>query len=327
MIKILRFVGLLFLLLSYFSTVLSLFELTRGWGKILFESILSPVRTVGNSIINYIPNLFFLIAVAFLGYYGIAVIRFLFQEIQKGKLKISGFNKEWSETTYKISRFLFIVFLAIIAFPYLPGADSEAFKGISLFLGVLFSLGSTSVIANIVAGVILTYMLPFRVGDRIQIGETTGDVLEKTLLVTRIRTVKNVVVTIPNSAILGNQIVNFSSQAIPDPIILHISIGLGYDVPWRKVHSVMKRAAAKTNLVLKKPGPFVLQTALDDFFVSYELNVYSDHPHSQAKILSDLMANVLDECAKSDIEIMSPNYLAYRDGNASTIPTDKSGDL
>ena len=210
----------------------------------------------------------------------------------------------------------------VLAFPYLPGFGSPAFQGISVFLGILFSLGSTAVVANVVAGTILIYTRAFQIGDRIKIGEAIGDIVEKTLLVTRIRTIKNVIITIPNGTVLTSQIINYTALS-QDPnyyLILHTTITLGYDVPWRKVHQVLIDAAIATNNILTEPIPFVLQTSLDDFYVSYELNAYSNKPMLMANIYSELHQNIQDKCNEAGIEILSPHYSAVRDGNQTTIP-------
>ncbi|MFA5584233.1 MAG: mechanosensitive ion channel domain-containing protein, partial [Bacteriovoracaceae bacterium] len=174
LLKVSRLISFVLLALAYVSIVLGLFPWTKGWSDLLFASIFSPVRAVFKSILDYMPNLFFLIVLGVFVYYASSFLKFFFKEIERGKFQLAGFNREWADTTYKILRFLLIIFTTVVAFPYLPGANSDAFKGISIFLGVLFSLGSTSIVANIVAGIVLTYMLPFRVGDRVKIGETTG---------------------------------------------------------------------------------------------------------------------------------------------------------
>jgi small-conductance mechanosensitive channel len=212
------------------------------------------------------------------------------------------------------------MFALVMAFPYLPGSESEAFKGVSIFLGVLFSLGSTSAVANVVAGLILNYTRAFSIGDRVRIGDVEGDVIFKTLLVTHIRTVKNVEITLPNSTVLGGAVHNFSMAAKESPLILHTSITIGYDAPWRRVHELLISAAQSTQYILSNPPPFVLQTALNDFYVSYQINAYTDHPHEMARIYSELHQNIQDKFNEGGVEIMSPHYSQLRDGNTTTIP-------
>jgi len=313
---------LLWLIIGYFyiTLVFSFFEFSRTWASELIYYILNPLNTVVMSIINFLPNLFFIIVIITVFNYLIKFVKYFFNEVEKENIKLPGFHVDWVPSTYKIVRFLIIVLAIIIIFPYLPGSDSEAFKGISVFLGILFSLGSTSAISNIVAGTVLTYMRPFRLGDRVKIADTVGDVVEKTLLVTRVRTVKNVEISIPNSMVLGSHIVNYSTVANEMGLILHTTVTIGYDVPWKQVHELLISAALETDNISKTPAPFVLQTSLDDFYVSYELNAYL--PGIMAKTYSMLHSKIQDKFNEGGVEIMSPHYGAMRDGNQTTIPSD-----
>ncbi len=312
----------LLLLYLFIPIVFSYFEFTRTWADTLFGYILEPLKTVFFSFIGFIPNLFFIVVIIFINRYVIKLARLFFDEVARGNISLPGFHRDWADPTFKIVRSLIIVFTLIVVFPYLPGSESEAFKGISIFLGILFSLGSTSVVANVVAGTILTYMYAFKIGDRVKIGDTTGDVIEKTLLVTRIKTIKNIVITIPNSIVMGSHIINYSTSAEKEGLILNTTVTLGYDVPWRKVHETLAAAALATGNIMKEPAPFVLQTSLDDFYVSYELNCYTDAPGAMARTYSELHQNIQDRCNEAKIEILSPHYAAARDGNATTIPAE-----
>ncbi|AMA10408.1 mechanosensitive ion channel protein [Picosynechococcus sp. PCC 73109] len=325
LIKILRLTTWLTFIYIYANLVLSFFPWTQGLARLLFEYAKNATVTVILGGLTYLPNLFFIAVIIFVTAYFLKICKFFFTEIERSKIIIQGFYPEWAMPTYKLVQFLVLAFAAIVAFPYLPGSDTPAFQGISIFLGLLLSLGSTAAVANVVAGTIMTYTRAFRIGDRIQIGDTKGDVLEKTLLVTRIRTIKNEVITIPNSAVLSSHIINFSeskNDTETPPLIIHTTITLGYDVPWRKVHAVLVDAASATEHTLVEPKPFVLQTSLDDFYVSYEINVYVDEPKMMAKIYSQLHQNIQDKCNEADIEILSPHYGAMRDGNRTTIPAD-----
>ena len=211
---------------------------------------------------------------------------------------------------------------AVIIYPYMPGANSPIFQGVSVLVGLLFSFGSTSAIANIIAGISLTYTRAFAIGDRVKVGDNIGDVLEKTLLVTRIRTIKNVDISIPNSTIFNSPIINYSRAMKETNLILHTTITIGYDVPWRKVHELLIEAALATDGILKEPKPFVFQESLDDFAVSYQINAYTDKPNAMASIYSYLHQNIQDYFNEAAVEIMSPHYSALRDGNKLTMPQD-----
>ena len=323
LVKLIRWAIVLSLLYIYLPLVFSFFPWTQQLGSNLLNYLVRAVELILDAFFDYLPNLFVIGFIILLTYYIIRFCKLFFTEIEAGDISFPGFYREWAQPTYKLLVFLILALAAVIAFPYLPGSDSPAFRGVSLFLGLLFSLGSTAAIANIVGGVILIYTRAFEVGDRVQIGEAIGDIVEKTLLVTRIRTVKNVVITMPNSTVLTSNVINFSA-ALRDsntpPLILHTTITLGYDVPWRKVYQVLIEAAVATQHILTEPAPFVLQTGLNDFYVSYELNAYTDRPLMMAKIYSQLHQNIQDKCNEYDIEILSPHYSAVRDGHQITIP-------
>lgn len=318
--KTLRIILILILLYIYVPLVLSFFPWTRGLSARLIEYFLLPMEKIWAAFSAYLPNIFYLAIIIVLTHFASKFCRFFFTQVEKKTIIIPGFYPEWSDASFKIARFLIIAFAAVVAFPYLPGSDSPAFKGISVFLGVLFSLGSTSAIANIVAGVILTYMRAFTLGDRVKIADTVGDVVEKTLLVTRIRTIKNVDITIPNAMVLGSHIVNYSSSAKDYGLILHTSVTIGYDAPWRTIHELLIEAAKATENILELPAPFVFQTSLDDFYVRYELNAYTEKPSVMAMTYSDLHQNIQEKFNEAGVEIMSPHYAQLRDGNRTTIP-------
>ncbi|UCF20537.1 MAG: mechanosensitive ion channel family protein [Gemmatimonadota bacterium] len=319
--KAVRVVASIVLIYLALTLVLGFFPWTRDYAATIIRYVAVPLRHVAKGLADYLPNLFFIAVILAVTYYLIKFVKLIFREIGRGTIVVPGFYHEWARPTYKISRFLIIVFTAIAIFPYLPGAGSEAFKGISLFLGVVFSLGSTSAIANIVAGVVLTYTRAFEEGDRVKIADTVGDVTDRTLLATHIRTTKNVDITVPNAMVLGSHIINYSTSARTG-LILHTAVTIGYDVPWRKVHELLLAAAGSTANVTEDPPPFVLQTALDDSYVSYELNAYTNRPKLMTGTYSELHQNIQDKFNEAGVEIMSPRYSAIRDGNRATNPAD-----
>lgn len=321
-LKLIKWFFILVLLYLVLPVIFSIFPFTQGWANVLFKLVWSPFKGVLISIWNFVPNLFSILVIYIVFRYSIRFVKYVFSEIESGSLKISGFHEDWAMPTFGIVRFLLYAFMFVLIFPYLPGSDSNAFKGVSVFLGILFSLGSTSAIANIVAGLVITYMRPFKIGDRIKIGEITGDVIEKNMLVTRLRTVKNEEITIPNSAVLSGNTINFSTISKTDGLIIHTTVTIGYDIPWKDMHQALIEAALRTKMILHDPKPFVLQTSLDDFYVSYQLNAYTRESNKQAGIYSELHQNIQDVCNEKGIEIMSPHYRSSRDGNQTTIPAD-----
>ena len=222
--RLVRILVVAVLVYFYLSLTFSFFPWTRGYAAILLNYVLTPARLVGNEVTDYLPNLFFIAVILVVAYYISRLVKIIFTQIGRGSISLAGFYPEWAEPTYKIARFLIIALTLVVVFPYLPGSKSPAFQGVSIFLGLLLSLGSSSAVANIVAGVILTYMRAFTIGDRVKIADTIGDVVEKNLLVTRVRTIKNVEITIANAMVLSSHIINFSTSASERGLILHTGV-------------------------------------------------------------------------------------------------------
>jgi len=311
-------------LIVYLSLPLlfSIFPATEAYTTTLLRWILKPAKLAIMGFVDFLPSFVTIVVIVFIFKYTIKVIRFFFDEIKKENIKIDGFYSDWAMPTFNIIRFLLLAFMIVIIFPYLPGSDSPIFKGVSVFVGILFSLGSSNAIANMVAGLVITYMRPFKIGDFIKIGDVSGEVIEKTALVTRIRTPKFEDITIPNSTVLSSTSTNYSSNTkhINNGLLIHTTVSIGYDVPWKDIHKALIEAALKTEMIEQTPPPFVLQTSLDDFYVSYQINVYTKHPTKQPMIYSSLHQNIQDSFNAAGIEIMSPHYNAVRDGNNTTIP-------
>ena len=321
-VSLLRFALLFVLTWIFLATEFNYFPWTREHGKQLLDYFTTPVLLVVHGFISYLPNLFYIFVIVAVMYFVLKFMKVLAGEFERGNIRIAGFYPEWVQPTYKIIRFLLWAFTAVMIYPYMPGEGSPAFKGIGLFIGVLFSLGSTSAIANIVAGVILTYTRGFRVGDWVKIGDNMGEVTSQSMLATHLQTIKNEEIIIPNSVVLNSYVTNFSLLAQGDGLILHTSVTIGYDAPWRKIHSLLIEAALKTEHILAQPAPFVLQNALDDSYVEYEINAYTDQPREMVYIYSALRANIQDCFYAGGVEIMSPVYSALRDGNHAAIPAE-----
>jgi small-conductance mechanosensitive channel/TolA-binding protein len=315
---------ILILVLAYIALpiLFGIFPQTENFADALFGYILRPVKKIAIGFWDYLPNLITIIVIVIIFRYVIKAARFLKNEIANGQLKIQGFYPDWANPTYQIVRILIIAFMVVVIFPYLPGSDSPIFKGVSVFLGFLFTFGSAGSLSNIIAGIVLTYMRLFRIGDRVEIGDVKGDVIEKSLLVTRIRTIKNEIISIPNSTIMNSHTINYTIDTAEKGLILHTTVTIGYDAPWKDVTNALLLAADRTDLLEKDPKPFVHQTSLDDFYVSYELNVYTKQANKQSHIYSHLHQNIQDTFNEAGIEIMSPHYRAARDGNMTTIPAN-----
>ena len=299
-----------------------IFPQTEGLAYRLLGYIWNPIRNIFVDIIDYIPNLFTIVGIWYAVKYLVRMVLYLAREIEAGRLKFNGFYPDWAMPTFHIVRFLLYAFMIAMIYPYLPGSKSGVFQGISVFVGLIVSLGSSTVIGNIIAGLVITYMRPFKMGDRIKLNDTTGDIIEKTPLVTRIRTPKNEVVTVPNSFIMSSHTVNYSTSAREYGLIIHSEVSIGYDVPWRQVNQILIDAALNTPGVVDDPRPFVLETSLSDWYPVYQINAYIKEAHKMAQIYSDLHQTIQDKFNEAGIEIMSPHYMAVRDGNETTIPKD-----
>ena len=320
--KIVKWFFILLIIYIALPVLFGIFPWTKNFADTLFGYIINPVKKILIGFWRYLPNLITIIVVVFVFRYVLRGIHFLKTEIEKGSLTLPGFYPDWANPTYQIVRVLVFAFMIVVIFPYLPGSDSPVFQGVSVFLGFLFTFGSAGSLSNTVSGLVLTYMRLFKIGDRVKIGDVTGDVIEKSLLVTRVRTIKNEIISIPNSSVMNGHTINYSSDATAKGLIIHTTVTIGYDVPWREMHSALIDAAKKTNHILKDPKPFVLQTSLDDFYVSYQINAYVREANLQAVIYSELHQNIQDICNERGIEILSPHYRAARDGNMVTIPAN-----
>ena len=315
-----KYALLLFIIYLLLPTLFALFPWTRGIANQLIGYIVDPLLSLGKYFIDFIPNLLFIAVIVVVVRYVLKVLKFFRNEVASGRLIIHGFYPEWSKPTFNIIKGVVIALGFIGIWPLLPMSDSDIFKGVSTFFGLLVALGGAGAFSNIISGLVITYMRSFKIGDRVKIGDVVGDVKEKALLNTKIKTIKNEIITVPNSQMISSHTINYTTANDEDGLILHTTVTIGYDVPWRDVHKLLIEAALETEFVKKKPHPFVLQTSLDDFYVSYQLNARTREIHKMPVIYSDLHKNIQDTFNEAGVEIMSPHYGAHRDGNQITIP-------
>jgi len=309
-IRIVRLAVILVLLYIYAYVTLGFFPWTRHYSGQILHYLLVPLKTMELGVVDYIPNLIFLAVLGVVTRYVLKFMRLIAEEVEMENVSFTGFYPEWAKPTFKIARFLVIAFVAVVAFPYFPGSQSPAFKGVSIFLGVLLSLGSSSTVSNIIAGLDMTYRRAFLKGDWVKIGEYVGEVARMRLLVTHLLTFKNEEIIVPNSVIQSSHVINYSSLARERGLILHTAVTIGYNIPWRQVHAFLLQAAERTPGLLRNPPPFILQTSLDDFYVRYELNAYTDLPHQMLNIYSELHQNIQDAFNEYGVQIMSPHYMS-----------------
>jgi small-conductance mechanosensitive channel len=288
--------------------VLSSFPATRALAARLLNLVLEPLAKLGNGLLAQLPDLAFLLVLFLVARWLLRLAQLFFEAVAKGHVALSGFEPDWALPTFRILRIIAIAFALVVAYPYIPGSSSAAFQGISIFLGIMFSLGSSSFLSNIIAGYSMTYRRAFRLGDRIQVGEIFGDVTEIRLQVTHLRSVKNEEIVVPNSTLLGSSVVNYSALARSRGLILHTTVGIGYETPWRQVEGMLLMAAARTAGLSTATPPFVLQKSLGDFCVVYEINVYCDEPAQMAILYTRLHQSILDVFNEYGVQIMTPAY-------------------
>lgn len=322
--SILRMVAIVVVLYFSLPVVFNVFPQTKPYTETLLSWVISPAKKIFQSFVAFLPDLITILVVFAFTRYLVKIVKYFADQVEKGNLEVPGFHPDFAKPSYGIIRFLLYIFMLIVIFPYLPGSGSPAFQGVSVFLGVLISLGSSSSIGNMIAGLIITYMRPFKIGDRVKIGEVTGDVTEKSLLVTKIRTIKNEEVTIPNSNVLAANAINYSSNAQNLGLILNTKITMGYHVSWKQNEELLLKAALRTRLVEHIPVPFVFQLELGEFYATYQLNAYTKDPNEMDTIYSDLHKNIQILYNEAGIDLTCSHFAILKDSHGFAIPNPAS---
>ena len=310
------------LFVIFLQIAFSFLPLTRGYALTVLQYLLDPIQRLWHGFLGSVGDLFTIVVLIVLTRYSLKGLRWTLYQAAEGSVTVPGIAPEWGVPLYKILRIVVIALAAVMIYPYIPGSGTDAFKGLSLFAGAVFTLGATGTVGNFIGGLIAIFVGAFRIGDVVKLGDVYGVVTEATMTLTRIRMPLNTMVSVPNISIMNGQLINYSTLAREDGVILTTSLTIGYDAPWRTVHELLLAAAALTAKVEETPAPFVLQTSLDDFYVSYQLNVYTKHPVGIRLIYGELHANIQDSFNAGGVEIMSPHYASLRDGNTVTIPAD-----
>lgn len=321
--NVLRYLIIFLLLFIFVPMFFVAFPETKSFTFTIFGYVWNPFVNILKSVVSFLPKFFQIVVIVFCFRYLVKGLHYLMNEIGSGRLKITGFYADWAQPTYLILRVLCYSFMIVMIWPLLPSSESEVFQGVSVFIGIIVSLGSSSIIGNVMAGMVMTYMRPFHVGDFIKYGDMEGFVIEKSVLVTRIRTRKNDVITIPNSNLMTSQTTNYTFSAHNYGVIVHTKVTIGYDMQWQQIRDLLLAAAAKTSHLQKKPEPFVRITALDDFYVEYEINAYTRKSDLLGDIYSELHQNILDSFHSNGVEIMSPHIFAHRSDLPVQIPKGK----
>ena len=307
-LRFIRSAVIVVLALVYLQYVFGLFPYTRPFANSVTGYVVGPLATMWASLVSNIPDLIFLAILVYVVRVILRMIRRFFEAVEQGRIHLPNFDREWAVPTYKLLRPVVIAFAIVVGYPYIPGSGSEAFKGVSLFLGIIFSLGSSSFIANMIAGYSMTYRRAFKLGDFVEIGDVRGVVSGVRLQVTHVRTIKNEEIIVPNSQILNASVTNYSSLAQSNGLILHTTVGIGYETPWRQVEAMLIEAARRTPGLMADRPPFVFHLQLGDFCVTYELNVYCSDPLKMRATYTELHRHILDVFNEYGVQIMTPAY-------------------
>lgn len=310
-------IALLFVVIPY---VLNIFPWTRNFSDTFLGYLFNPIKKLALALYHYLPNLITIVVIVLIFRYVLLALKSLKTDVEFGRIKFKGFYREWASPTYQLVRILILAFMIVVVFEYLPKSESPIFKGVSVFLGLLFTFGSAGSLSNLTAGIILTYMRLFQIGDRVKIGEAVGDVIEKSLLVIRLRTSNNEIISIPNATVMSSQTINYSSESTEEGLIMSVVVNIGYEVPWEKVYDLLLEAADRTEEALKEPKPFALHTQLEDFYVAYEISIYTRKANSQSTVRSNLQRNIQDAFNEAGIDIMTPHYQAERNTTNTVLP-------
>jgi small-conductance mechanosensitive channel len=308
-IKTLKIAATVLFLYITITSIFALFSLTRNLAQTLLGYIWSPVKDILISLRDFIPHLFIIAVTLFVVRYILRSLKFFAKQVEKGRLVLPGFYPDWAQPTFNILRVFVYAFTVAIIYPHIPGSGSSTFQGISVFVGIIVSLGSTSAIGNLVAGIVLTYTRSFKIGDMIKIGDVTGFVVEKSGIVIRLRTTKNEYVTFPNMTVLTSSVTNYHTSLENDEsLIVHVEITEGYQTPWKQVYEILIEAALKCEFLLKEPEPYVHQKALDDFYCRYEINAYTKEVNSLSRVYTELYQNIQDGYAAAGLDMTTPYF-------------------
>jgi small-conductance mechanosensitive channel len=311
-LKLVRLAVILFLTYSWVAFCLNQFPHTRPWGESLGHYLFSSLETIGEAALDWIPNAIVIIVILLIVRVLTKLCRMFFLSVESGRVSPPWLHPEVARPTSRLVQVVIWLFALIMLYPNLPGSDTAAFKGVSVLLGVIISLGSTSVINQAASGLVLMYSRAFRPEDFVRIGDIEGTVVSLGILSTRLRTASREEVTIPNAVIVGGTTRNFSKQQrLPTGspgAALSTSVTIGYSEPWRKIHELLLMAAQRTPGLEKDPPPFVLQKSLSDYYVEYQLNAVAETAQNRNAVLSSLHANVQDVFNEYGVQIMSPHY-------------------
>ena len=292
----------------------SIFPETEKFTWNMVNYVWSPLRDIALSVIMYFPNIVKIVVIIYVVHWLLRAIRHVADELQAGNLKIDGFYQDWAQPTYHIIRIFVIAFSVVVIWPLLPGSESGVFKGVSIFVAALFSLGSTTTIGNLISGIIITYMRPFLIGDFVRIDGREGVVVEKNAFITRLKDIKGNIVTVPNNSILSQQTVNYSAALRHgEGTIVHSDFTFTYVVPRETIEQYLLEGAARCERLMKDPKPFVLVTALEDFYTRYEINAYTQEAEQLFEVYSELHKHIVDVFREHHLNPTSSHFVSVKE--------------
>ena len=306
------------LILFYLWVTLSLrrFPYTEPWGDEAGNYVIHLLQTLARSVVFAIPGLFAVFLIFFLTRWIVRLAQGFFEQISTGRISVSWMDADVAHATQRIVATIAWIFAIIVAYPYIPGSNSDAFKGISVFVGLVVSLGSTGIINQIMSGLFVVYSKALKTGEWVKINETEGEVLEVGLLAAKIRTIEGQEVTIPHSVLVGTSTTNFTRLGM----VISRTVTIGYDAPWRQVHALLLRAADRTPNIRKQPEPYVVQRGLSDFYVEYTLIAQLEDERRRIESISVLNSQIQDAFNEFGVQIMSPHYMVKPDADMIVPP-------
>jgi small-conductance mechanosensitive channel len=292
----------------WLTFVLHQFPYTRPWGARLGAYIVELLRELATGALHALPGLFAVVVIFLATRFVVRLVDALFRGVEGGTIAFKGLQPDTAGATRRIVTVLIWIFALTVAYRYIPGSESDAFKAVGVFAGLMISLGSAGLVNQVMSGLVMIYARALRPGELVRAGEVVGLVTEVNLLSTKVVTARREEITIPNAVLAGTMITNYSRLAGEHGAVISTAVTIGYDAPWRQVHALLLRAAERTPGLRREPAPYVIQKALSDFYVEYELRAHLEREEGRFRVLSDLHAQIQDAFNEFGVQIMSPHF-------------------
>ena len=305
--------AVLFFIYWWVVFLLNQFSVTASWSEQLRLFLVDLVIEFGGGALRALPGLFTVVVIILIARWGVRLVNAIFNEVESGRLIFPWLERETARTTQTLVVVSIWLFALVVAYPYIPGSDTEAFKGLSVLVGLMITLGSTGLINQIISGLFVIYSRSVRPGDYVRIGDTEGQVVDVGFLATKLRTPRQEEITLPHSVLVGAGTTNYSRLAGDHGVVATVSVTIGYNVPWRQVHALLLLGAARTRGIRSEPPPRVLQRELSDFYVQYHLTTHLLEGENRAEVLSELQAQIQDAFNEFGAQIMAPHFESQPD--------------